>query len=266
VTVTDRIACSLVSLTFLAAAGCSVDAWLSPFGSYYYYVNGYTGQTPSLFSLDTTSTTSTTTGGTTDGTNGDTTSGLTDGFDSQTTDTSGAVPDVNDDFSDGTLDGWDIISGTWVITTDGAAQSSGPTGSGFNAMVIGLDSWTDYEVELDIRLDSGEEYAVGVRWQNSQTWYHCSHTVGGIASVFKYLSGAATRELGSGVSTPLDDGTWYHWRIVVQGRTITFYVEGEQVLSVEDGNSPITSGKVALLVRAGSILSFDNVTVRPIGG
>jgi len=243
-----------------------VDTWLSPFGSYYYYVNGYPDQTTSLFSFDTIPTTTTTTGGTTDGTSGDTTGGLGDLFDAQTTDTTSSAPSVNDDFSDGNLDDWDILSGSWIITTDGAAQSTGPDSSGFNAMVIGLDSWTDYEVELDIRLDSGEEYAVGVRWQNSQTWYHCSHTVGGIASVYKYLSGATTRELGSGVSTPLDDGTWYHWRIVVQGRTITFYVEGEEVVSVEDGTSPITSGKVALLVRAGSVLSFDNVTVRPIGG
>ncbi len=133
-------------------------------------------------------------------------------------------------------------------------------------MVIGDEQWTDYEVSLDVRLELGTEYAVGVRWRNEQTFYRCSHTVAGVAGITKLQSGQTERQLAAVSSMPLPAGEVYHWRIVVQGSTVTLYVEGDRVVTATDSDSPIASGKVALLVSSGCIADFDNVRITQIGG
>jgi hypothetical protein len=242
---------------------CSTDALLWPFGNYYYFKNGLTPGGVDLTALISgqSGTSTTTTGGTTTTTDANSTDGSTTGGSGSVT-----TPNVNATFADGTLNGWTVVSGNWLVTPAGYAQSTGPAVAGYNALVIGEDTWSDYEVNLDIRLEVGAEYAVGVRWLNEETWYHCSHTVSGIASITKYMTGQTTKHLANSVSTPLIPGDWYHWRIVVQGNSITFYVEGEQAVSVTDASSPIQTGRVALLVAAGSIVDFDNVRVTAIGG
>jgi len=226
--------------------GCAADQWLWPFGSYWTYKSG--GDVLSLLLGAAGQTGGTTTG--------DTSTGGTSGQ---------SVPNVNETFSSTGLQGWTTVSGTWTVT-GGAVQATGPVLPGYYMLVIGQENWTDYEVNLDLMLDAGAEYAIGVRWQNNSTWYHCSHTVSGIASIWKFRTGQSDRQLASGSSTPLPPGEWYNWRVVVQGNTITFYVEGEQVATATDNDSPITSGKVALLAPAGAIVKFDNVRITRVGG
>ncbi len=259
---------ALIALMLLALAGCSLDFWLTPFGSYWYYVNGLADSAPDLIGMgggsSTTSADGTTVSDlmdttTTTDTDGDTTSATGDGTQTDTT-----APSLFDDFGDGDLDGWNIISGAWSVTAGGWAQAMGPFDRPYYIMVVGDETWGDYQVDLDIRLDSGTEYAVGVRWVNDQTWYHCSHTVGGIATISKYVTGQSVRQLASGSSTPLPVGEWYHWRIVVQGNTIRFIVEGEQATMATDGTDPILAGGVALLAPTASVVNFDNVRVGPV--
>ncbi|MBN1344240.1 MAG: DUF1080 domain-containing protein [Phycisphaerae bacterium] len=254
-----RTTCVLVGLLCVGVLGCSFESFLMPFGSYYYWKNGLSGSTDLSGLADLLSGGTTTSGTTTTGTDG-----------TSTSDTSGSTasstPSVNDNFDDGNLTGWSILSGNWVVTTDGALQATGPALQGYHIITIGEDTWTNYELELDIMLDAGAEYAVGVRFVNEETWYHCSHTLGGIASVWRFASGQSDLQLANGTSTPLPPGEWYHWKVTVSGNTISFEVEGELVVSATDTSSAITSGKVALLVPAGGIVSFDNVEVRAVGG
>ncbi len=260
--VLTRLRCVVVTIGMLAclAAGCTMDEWLWPFGSYYYFSRGLDGSGGSL-TTGTNGLTGTTggitgTGGTTTGTNG--TTGTTTG-----TGTSGSS--INDDFSDGALDGWTVVSGNWSVNTAGYLEGAGPSLDGYHIITVGDDNWTDYEVEFDVRLQAGAEYAVGVRFTNEETWYHCSSTTGGVVGIWNFTSGLADQQLDTGVAAPLSQGQWYHMRVTVQGTQIYFYIEGARVAFANDTARTIPTGRVALLVAPGAVANFDNVVVSPLG-
>jgi hypothetical protein len=244
-----RLTWLVLVVTGLSATGCGLDAWLWPFGNYYYFKNGVpgVGTTTDLSSFLNSLGTSVTT--TTDGTTG----------------TTSQVPNVSQDFSQGSLEGWSVLNGSWVIS-GGQVQATSTSSEGYQTMVIGETTWTDYEVSVDIELEVGSEYALGVRFQNEQTWYLCSHSVGGIASITRFKSGSPAVELGVGSSSPLVPGEFYTFRVIVQGNTITFFAAGARVLSVTDTSDPIATGMVALIVPPGSVVNFDNVEISPLGG
>lgn len=242
----------LVAVVCAGVAGCTLDSWLWPFGNYYNFKNGVTSVNTDLINFLSrlpAGATTRTGDGTTTGTDGTTTT---------------QVPTISENFTDADLAGWTVYSGNWVVS-NGEIQARGPALEGYYIMTIGEAGWTDYQVSVDIRLDAGAEYALGVRYQNQQTWYHCSHTVGGMASISKFVTGSPTVQLGVGSSTPLAPGEFYNFRVLVQGNTITFFAEGERVVSVTDTSSPLTSGMVALLAPPDSIVSFDNVSISPLG-
>lgn len=247
----------LLGLTCVGVVGCTMDAWLWPFGNYYDFKNGVSGTTTDLSGL-----TSTLLGSTTATTGDTTTTGIIDG--SGTTGTTAQIPTITEDFSETSLEGWSVIGGSWIVG-GGQVRATGPSGDGYGIMVVGETDWADYQVSVDIRLESGTEYCLGVRFQNAETWYHCSHTVGGIASITKFKTSAPAIELAAASSTPLAPGEWYTFKVIVQGSTITMFVEGERAASATDTTDPLTSGMIALLVPAGSSISFDNVEIEPLG-
>ncbi len=270
-----QFATALAIVFACASAGCTTESLLWPFGNYYHYTNNtipgtgglvefFTGQgaTPSSSGLTGTQTgTSTGSTGTT-GTTG--TTDTTDTSDSTGSQTGGSSPNLDEDFSGGSLGDWEVLSGTWSVVSGAVEGSAAPVG-GYGILAGGSASWGDYELSVDVYVLSGSECSLGVRLQAEDTFYLCKHTLTGIASIVEVQDGQQS-VLTSRSSTPLLPGEWYTFRIVANDNTISFYLEGELVDTTTDTSSPLGTGRVALMVASGTTARFDNVTVTPVTG
>jgi hypothetical protein len=233
----------LIGLMSVGGTGCSTEMLLWPFGNYWIYKTGAvaTDALNALVSSLLSQSASNTTSGTT-------------------------TARFSDSFGSTSLNGWSIVSGSWAVV-NGAVQSTGPATQGYYMMVTGQTSWTNYTVNLKTMLEAGTDYAVGVRWQDNQTWYACTETINGLATITKFTASQtggtvlAQKSIG-----PAALNTWHSWRIDVQGSAITFTVDGVLAGSVTDTSSPLTSGKVALMVAPGCIADFDDVQITPLSG
>jgi len=176
-----------------------------------------------------------------------------------------------EDFEDfqADADGW-IASddSTWAVSVDGDVASSvyGQTETGTNTpllAVVGDASWTDVIVQADFKIlefdGSSSSYMVGlcVRVSDEENFY----LVGMRSNDFKvglrsYADGGENvvqSEFDGGAT-----GVWYTLRVEVVGTTISAFLDGAPMFTVQD--STHASGAIGLCtVRASAV--FDNVSV-----
>lgn len=174
----------------------------------------------------------------------------------------------NDTFELG-LDKWEHVSGTWGIvtevlpdnTTNDVCSITGGSYVGGVVATTGSVSWTDYSLEFDVKKVSGNYFNVVFRYTDLNNHYLLEPSADSIhIALFKKVGGGGYQELTA--IRPLQDteqGTWYHYRIVVQDTSIKVYVDGVIMFDVVDGSLP--AGKIGIGAYSGSTAYFDNVRV-----
>jgi hypothetical protein len=175
-----------------------------------------------------------------------------------------------DDFEDGNLDGWQ-----WVNTADLVPQllpgkirvENGEVimeaVRGATGLYIGDVSWSDYEVEVDVKvtklqpLDGEGVYIVArTRWPAAQGDY--------IFSLGTCAAGQCVRafnplNLQGAQSKPWNWklGQWYRLKLVAQGDHFSFYVDGK--LAIEYVDATYKTGKTGFGVQwQATVAHFDN--------
>jgi hypothetical protein len=127
--------------------------------------------------------------------------------------------------------------------------------------------WGDYQVSADGmlrgtgymellgRVDSQQHLVSGYHLRVSDTgqWSLYSEDVYGVISTL--ASGQATGTFGA--------GTWHHLAMRFHGTTITGYLDGQQLATVQDGSH--TVGQVGFEVSPWQQAQFDNLSVVPTG-
>lgn len=167
------------------------------------------------------------------------------------------------DTFDGGLSQWTHSSGTWTIVPEGLNNVCEIIGGSYVGGVVataGSEYWTDYSLEFDVKKVSGGYFNVVFRYKDSGNHYLLEPSADQIhIALFKKVGGGGYTELASRPLQNTTPGTWYHYKIVVQGVSIKIYVDGNLKFDVTDFDLP--EGKIGIGGYAGSTANFDNVTI-----
>lgn len=200
-----------------------------------------------------------------------------------------------DDFQEGNSDNWDLTPGTGsfaVVNEPGVAgnkvlqYTAGNTVGGVIALLkdaawTGVRNKSDYYVEARIKpqinstTSSKFLYLIG-RYQDSANWYFGGLNVQnspGSTQVEAGLMKAGSLTRSVQVKRPIvmgtqggTDGQWYTVRFEIEGSTLTVYLDGEKIGSLDD--TAFTSGKIGLYTANKSFLIDDvrvgDASVKPV--
>ena len=171
----------------------------------------------------------------------------------------------SDDFQDGNANGWSRSSGTWTVVTDGSLVFRQTGTSADSRARAGSTSWTNYSVQARVKpiAFNGANRYVGLiaRATNSNHFYYLALTNGNQLVLAK-RDGDTSTTLASRAFT-VTAGTFYTLRIVVQGSSLTAFVNGTQQLTATDSQFTAGAIGVAAFFASGS---FDDVVVTSGGG
>jgi hypothetical protein len=171
-----------------------------------------------------------------------------------------------DNFDDGTADGWQQLDGGFAVV-NGEYQIT--SFSGFNdARAVNGDSLTDYIFEADFNFPDNhaallfrvEEVASGTdagRYYQFHVW----ETFVGVCTM-NYSAGFCDRVL----DVPRDTTTneWHHARLVIHGATVDAYIDGAHVLTYAD-LTEYAAGQIGLKkINGPGTNLYDNVVVSAI--
>jgi hypothetical protein len=159
---------------------------------------------------------------------------------------------LEEDFDDGTADGWTEGAGTWSVSS-GVYTNTAQSGAGNSYSYAGDATWSDYTYEVDVTPTSGSNQWLIFRVQESGDFYLFQF---GNSTLYAKEGGDYT-EITSG-SASFSTGTTYHFKVDVTSDVITMYVDGSEVLSTSDVT--FSSGGVGFGGYE-SQAEFDNVVV-----
>ena len=176
-----------------------------------------------------------------------------------------------DDFDDGDADGWTVLSGDWAVV-DGAYVSTDPCDDGsassetsnrnYSKTIVGDDSWTDYELRFDFMGVDGVDRDVEFRHHNANNFYVQSFPAHQNLWLQRISSSGNTGWLQTG---PAEADVWHHVKIIAVGTHIQVFYDGSLLHDVDDVDSTVRSGGVALLSGFGTVcpdtVRYDNVVV-----
>lgn len=178
-----------------------------------------------------------------------------------------------DDFSS-TSSGWDSVRDTTGMTDydqEGYRIQVLETNTDYWANPNGLDSLTDVSVSVDVAKLAGpddNDFAILCRYVDTENFYALLGSSDGFYGITKVVAG--NQELiGQEELLPTDaikqgEGVINTLRADCVGSTLTLYINGTQVASVQD--TTFASGIVGLMAgtfdTAGTDVLFDNFVVR----
>lgn len=150
----------------------------------------------------------------------------------------------SDNFEDGNAAGWTNVNGTWSVVTDGTYVYKNTNTVGESLTYAGQSTWTNYTVEAKVKLyNSGSTVGAGVvaRYTDSNNYYMFRvHEGSDKAQLYKKIGGSFTL-LNEGAVT-INPNTTYTLKLVLNGSSLTGYVDGVQKVSITD--SGLTGGRI----------------------
>ena len=169
------------------------------------------------------------------------------------------APVFSDDFEDGDSSGWTPVDGTWSVVTDGSKVLE-QTSSGVTALSYAGDiSWTDYTAVARVKANELPTYSASgilARYTNADNNYWLRLHQSGKIQLYKKVNGVTT--LLQEAAVPVNRGTWYTLKLVLDGNSLIGYIDGVQKISVTD--SSLSHGCIGVKSYQQSF-SIDDVAV-----
>lgn len=166
----------------------------------------------------------------------------------------------SDDFEDGNSTGWTVVNGGWSVVTDGTKVFKQANTSGEASVYAGTSTWTNYTVEAKIKLynnANGTASGIIARYVNSSNYYMFRlHSNDSKVELYKKVGGTFTKI--TDVAMTISTNTWYTLKLVLNGSSLTGYVDGVQKVSATD--TSFTSGCIGARTYAQSV-AIDDVIV-----
>jgi hypothetical protein len=125
----------------------------------------------------------------------------------------------------------------------------------------GTADWENYRVEATIEVPLATEAGIAARVGGFKRWYGLLLCNDGKARLVRERDG---RTVLAEADVPWEFDRTHHLALAVEGARVTGWVDGKQVVSVEDGADALLHGGVGLVVTEGCLIS-DAVEVRPAG-
>jgi hypothetical protein len=172
---------------------------------------------------------------------------------------------LSDDFEDGVANGWSPTAGTWTIVAPTSSsqtytyrQTSSSSGSLANPVPASAGG-TDYSIQADIKVNtygtSGSAMLRGRYGATGSDNYFL--LINGTKMELKKTVGGVTTSLAI-FNTASTTGTWYTYRLEMEGTSLKGYRNGTLMVSATD--SSLASG-YARLGGSNVDIEFDNVQV-----
>jgi alpha-L-arabinofuranosidase/regulation of enolase protein 1 (concanavalin A-like superfamily) len=134
----------------------------------------------------------------------------------------------SDQFADGSQ--WSPQSGTWAVDGSGRYAQSSTSVNDARSIVNGVYSkdWSNYTLELDAtKLSGAEGFLIGFGATGTNNFYWWN--LGGwnnTRMALQRASGGAASEVKAVENTSITTGKTYHVKVVVQGHSISMYLDG----------------------------------------
>ncbi|MGW8918834.1 family 16 glycoside hydrolase [Paenibacillus lautus] len=171
-------------------------------------------------------------------------------------------PLFSDNFEDGNTAGWTSMSGGWTVPTVGTNHvlSSGNQTTTSLITANSGGSWTDYVYEARLRMPITNANAGMVfRVQDANNYYmYRIHSSNQQLELFKSVNGQLTLVN----STPFTaiEKQWYKVKAVMQGNTISCYVDGELKMEWTNPVTELTAGGIGFRTTSAGV-HFDDAVV-----
>jgi hypothetical protein len=169
----------------------------------------------------------------------------------------------SDNFDDGNATGWTVQYGTWSVVQDSGSYVYYQSSLNEGRTSAGSQSWTNVSVEARVKVDnfngSNRAYVCG-RYKDGNNYYAAS-LMSNTIEIRKKVSGSSSTLVSK--SYTIATGTWYTVKLVLNGSSITMYINGTQQLTATD--SSLTSGAVGL-VPYKVVAKYDDVVVSDLTG
>lgn len=180
----------------------------------------------------------------------------------------GAVVVFRDDFSDGTLEQWQMVRGNsahWEVRDEilvGMVTSASSISELIPVERVWNSRWGNYRMSVDMMPMRGVDRNIAWNYQDPRNWYE-AHFVGNLVELYRLREGSTG--FVSGHQFFLSPFEWHHVVIEVLEQTMRLWVDGWLVAEVTDWFADGRAGTIALKVGAGAVAPsevwFDNVTV-----
>ncbi|MFC4302503.1 family 16 glycoside hydrolase [Cohnella boryungensis] len=174
-------------------------------------------------------------------------------------------PLFSDDFEDGDTAGWTSITGGWTVPTvdTNKVLSSGNQTTTSLITANSGNSWTDYGYEARMRMPvTNANAGIVFRVQDANNYYmYRINSSNQRLELYKSVNG----QLMAVSSTPFTaiEKQWYTVKAVIQGKTITAYVDGELKMEWTNPVTELTTGGIGFRTTSAGV-HFDNAVVSPI--
>ena len=157
-------------------------------------------------------------------------------------------PVFSDDFEDGNSTGWTVVNGTWSVATDGTKVFKRTDTTGTGLSYAGTSTWANYTVESRIKIyNAGATVLTGIlaRYSDSSNYY-MFRIHEGLDKVQLYKNKAGSWSLLQQTAMTIDPNTWYTLKLVLNGTSLTGYVDDVQKVSVTDSTNNLTTGCIGI--------------------
>lgn len=183
---------------------------------------------------------------------------------------SGAEILFEEDFSDGTADGFTEDCDLWSVTPSGWYTIDIYGYEVFAWSFIGNSAWTDYTFSLDVSSKDSKNHIAAVRVQKNGDCYLVNMRSRPFNDIVltKYTGGEFHNLLFMPATVV---GQWQKMAVSVVGSTITASENGSVLFSYSDTDKPLLKGGAAVVALAGGLvlhqeLFLDNILVESLEG
>ncbi|MEK6986440.1 MAG: family 16 glycoside hydrolase [Candidatus Thermoplasmatota archaeon] len=178
---------------------------------------------------------------------------------------------------DGTFSGWVSVGGTWAVAANSSARSGGHLLRGTGAGAVSDDvacphgSFTDFELEVDLRIVAPAEDAAGagvvIHFHNATNHQIVRYSVREAGWHIFTWTDAEPRSKKSeanveGPSPQHVAGEWIHLKVVSKQALITAFDGATKILEYQLPPGHSRSGAVGAFLRDVTTADFDNLTVK----
>jgi hypothetical protein len=171
-------------------------------------------------------------------------------------------PLFSENFEGGNTAGWTSVTGNWTVPTVGTNKVLS-SGSQTNTSLITANAgsaWTDYVYEAQMRMPyTNANAGIVFRVQDADNYYmYRINASNQMLELYKSVNGVMTLVTSS--SFPALEKQWYKVKTVVEGNTITGYVDDELITQWTNPLTQLTTGGIGFRTTSAGV-HFDDAKV-----
>ncbi len=174
---------------------------------------------------------------------------------------------IDFDTNEGLFNHWPSYNSWEIVHEDGTVMYCGYDGATGTHMSFGSMGWTDYQVDVRLRITGEPNAAAAIRqregWGDNS--HHYEHTINSGEDGQWVSQSYCDREdcyAWKSINTPVAQGEWLQFRVEVEGTEVRTYLNGRLLLTQ---NLDYTSiGNAGIRARTGTTLCMDDIAVRSL--